>query len=980
MRAKKALLITAGAVAGALAVAAAAAFNSAVQTWAVRRAIARSNGPVSSIDRVSVGIGRASVRGMRVEVDEGVLVIPSAEAELGVVPALLGRGYHFTGLAARGWTLDLTASRLPGQRASGTGYPWFARAVSAALSLFNERADLSLDGVDLEGDVILPDETGRPAGKAHVIIAGGGLGVGQVGRFLCNATAVLDGPSAPVSTISVEATLSANLGASGKITRADLRADAKASGPQFPAGIGLSCAAWVARDAGKASYSVALIRGPERVAEFDAASPDGSLKMAGSWRLNLRDSDLAPFTLGRAIPSFFAAGAGAYEVDPSTGDVHASGKLDVEADRLGVAARVLGAMGHVALSADFDVARIGTSLRVSRLEARLAGSAPALSVRALQSFEFDPASGELKVADPSGDLVGISLRGIPLAWLKGPLPSLELGGGDLRGDFVLRAEEGRLALRTKLPLRASGVSLDAGGQPAARGLDLSAFVLADYAPQGWQFQLAPFEVRSEGLRMFSLEARFGRLAGADRAVKAAGSWSASLPVLLSLPAASALPRLSAGDASGSFEASLGSTREVRVKLEVRNLAAAPGSPAVLPAVTSEVRADFESGGRTTFGIPVHLDYGNRTADLALSGTVTSDSRGRHFDGTLEGTRFIRSDVEAFGALFGRDGALPGAADARAAPGRQPVPFWPAIRGRVALKFEDVSLPRVDLRNVRGTLALDPSSLALEGGSAGFADSSAARVDAQIGFSPGDDRPYALRATVSLSNVDSAPFFTEVSPDRPPAVEGRFDVVSHLTGSGTGPGDLLDRAQGDLRLSSKDGRFRALQTDIVDSIKQTPSKLVGALDSVTSLFGKKSENLATALVDSAKEISEIHYDQMGVAAERGPDMDIRLTEITLIAPEERLSGRGKITYAEGVPVRGQALSVDLEMGARGHLAKILDLVGLLKEEQDPLGYRPLTQPVHLGGTLRSIDQSQWKDMLVQASLRKGSGLFDKLLGR
>jgi hypothetical protein len=110
------------------------------------------------------------------------------------------------------------------------------------------------------------------------------------------------------------------------------------------------------------------------------------------------------------------------------------------------------------------------------------------------------------------------------------------------------------------------------------------------------------------------------------------------------------------------------------------------------------------------------------------------------------------------------------------------------------------------------------------------------------------------------------------------------------------------------------------------------------------------------------------------------MDIRLTEITLIAPEERLAGKGRIAYAEGTAVPDQALSVDLEMGARAHVAKALDLVGLLKDGQDDLGYRPLNQPVHLGGSLRAIDPSQWRETLLQASLKKGGGLFDKLLGR
>ena len=48
--------------------------------------------------------------------------------------------------------------------------------------------------------------------------------------------------------------------------------------------------------------------------------------------------------------------------------------------------------------------------------------------------------------------------------------------------------------------------------------------------------------------------------------------------------------------------------------------------------------------------------------------------------------------------------------------------------------------------------------------------------------------------------------------------------------------------------------------------------------------------------------------------------------------------------------------------------------MLKEGRDELGYTQLYQPIHLGGTLRNIDHSQWKEMLIQAPLRKGGGLY------
>jgi hypothetical protein len=976
MRARGIILVSA-AVAGLLALALAAAFLPPVQLWAARRAVASLAGPDATVGGASLGFGRVTLTGVRIETDGAVLTLPRVDADMPVAAALMSRAYHVSRLSARGWTLDLTRPGRGGSSAEARGYPWIANALGSALAAFNVRADVSLDGAELEGDVVFPGEAARPAARAHVEVTGGGLGEGRDGRFQCRGRAGVDDPRSPVSSISATAVLTASMDRAGVFTRAELSADATASGREFPSGISLSGAASASRTGGKESYSVSLVRGTSTIVSLQAEGPDSSLRMEGSWKLDVRDTDLAPFALGRVLPEFYVAGGGSYEFDPSTGDVHAAGKLRASADRLGAVARALAPLGHVDLVADFDMARLASSLRVARLDTTLSGASPVAAVRALQSFEFNTSTGVLRVANPTDDLVGISVRGVPLSWLRGVMPRLELAGGDVQGELVMRAEEGRLVLRTRAPLTTSGASLSVSGRSLASGLELTAFVLGDYAPQGWQFQLAPFAVRSDGIKILSLEARFGRLAGAGRAIKAAGSWSASVPMVLALPAASALPRLSGGDASGSFEANLDATTEVRVKMALQGLAS-PAEPSVtLPSLTSDIRADFEPGGRVRFAVPVHLEYGARVADLMLSGAVAPGPRGASVDGELSGTRFLADDLAAIAVLSGSGNAA--AAPGSPAAAGAPAPFWPPVSAKLAVKLEDVEFPRVELRDVRGTLRVEADSLALEGGSATVGDGSAARVDAKVAFSPGVPRPYAVTASVSIDNVDSAPLFRAINPNRPPDVEGRFDLTSHFSASGAGIPEILDAAQGAVRVSSRDGTFRALRTDIVDSIRQAPSKLVNALDTVTSLFGKKTENIGTALVSSAKELSEIHYDQMSISAERASDMDIRFTEITLIAPEERLKGTGRIAYVEGTPVRDQPLSVDLEMGVRGQLGKFLDLVGMLKEGQDALGYTQLYQPIHLGGTLRNVDQSQWRDMLVQAPLRKGGGLFDKLLG-
>ncbi len=990
MRAKRTLKTVTATLAGAAALAVAAAFCPPVQTWAARRVLASVAGPGASIAGASAGWERVSLTGLRLDMDGAVLEVPSAEARVGVLSALLGGRITVTSLVAKRWTLDLTrpaqaVQAAPGAGGTPAGSSWARRTLGAAFSAFNVPARASLDGVDLEGIVVLSDQAGRPMSNALVVVTGGGLSSGSEGRFQCSLTAVLSDASAAVSSLRVLGTLSTAMDAAGTFTRADLKMDATARGRQFPNGIGLSGLASASRAAGAVSYAFTLQRGSETIASVDARSNGGPLRVAGSWHLNLKDTDLAPFALGRALPAFDAAGEGRYEVDTANGDLHAVGKCGVSADRLGVVSADLAVLGRVELVADFDMARAGNSQRVDRLEAHLAGSAPVASVLALQPFEFNAETGELKVARPSGDLVGISVTGIPLGWLKGPLPWLDAAGGDFPGEFAMRADNGRLALRTKAPLAASNVSLAREGKAVASGLDLSAFVLADYAPNGWQVQLAPVTVRSEGVELLSLEARFGKLAGSDDPIKAEGSWSVSLPALMAQPVASAIPGIAGGDASGSFTASLGATRGVRIKVALSGLVSSGPGGGALPSVGADVSVDLDPAGLATFVVPLKLSYPERAADLVLSGTVASDPGGRVVVAAVSGGRLAIEDLGVVAVLCGARLRNSEPAPSPGIPGPvQPhddTPFWPARRGRVSVRVDNLTFPRVEVADVQGALELDPRSLELAGISAKYGDACRLRLAGKVSFSPGEAKAYSLQSTLTVTGLDSAPFFRAIHPESPPVVEGRFDLTGQLTSTGVGVRDLVERIQGECRLSSRSGIFRALHAGAIEPLRQNQSKIEDALDTVTSLFGKKADKTFDAIVDSAEGLSDIHYDQMNVVASRGDDLDLHFTEISLIAPEEHLTGTGTVTQVDGVSIRDEPLSVDLVLAVRGRLETLMGIVGMLKEGGgDELGYTPIYQPIHLGGTLRDIDQSQWRDMLVRAPLRKAGGLFDKLLGR
>src|SRR5205823_2759960 len=121
-----------------------------------------------------------------------------------------------------------TSTNNPSSSAAST-----ARAFAGIFGQLQLPVDLSLDGVDFEGEVILPDAQGR----AKLILTGGGLGAGREGKFDLKADATLTDPE--VSATSLRGALAARMDTPRTFTRISAKFDAAAMGAKFPSGVKL---------------------------------------------------------------------------------------------------------------------------------------------------------------------------------------------------------------------------------------------------------------------------------------------------------------------------------------------------------------------------------------------------------------------------------------------------------------------------------------------------------------------------------------------------------------------------------------------------------------------------------------------------------------------------------------------------------------------------------------------------------------------
>jgi hypothetical protein len=993
MKVVRVLLFGALAVLVLLAIAVAVAFTSGFQTWAARKAIASQPGLAVSLGRVSAGLSHVQVEQVRFAQAGVTLTVPSVDADLSVISAA-SKDVKIQRLTAKGWTVDLTSST-PGATAPAPLSPAApAQAAAAAFQgVFNQLklpVDLAIDAIELEGEVILPVSDGQPPARIHLKLSGGQLGAGREGQFTFSASAAL-APTAPVNALSANGTLAAAMDTPRTFSRLAAKIEAEARGPQFPQGTKLSAALTAGQANAGESYTVVLEASDRKLLAVQADYPAGGVRSAGgkplqgSWMLDMADRDLAPFALGRPLPVFVAKGEGKFDADAALTSISASGRLALSLDKLGVMRPELDSFGAIKAAFDFDLVHEKDVVRVASLTAEVSGARPVLAVKSLQPFEFNFQTGAPKAADPTKDLLSIDLQGVPLAWAQAFAPAgFALSGGDVRGAFALGVRNASAAaLRATQPLTLTNLGVSQGGKPLVQAIDLSLKLSADYTNQGWQAELSEVTARGAGTTtaLLTLEAKAGRLAGADQPIKATGQWTANLVPLLAQPAATGLFVLTGGRGSGDFAASLGSKQEIQAKIALTGLTVDPKtSAATLPTVNLGVRADIASDGKITLNAPVQLERDGRKSDLTLDGTLAKNAAGLNINGRVTSTFLAVEDAQLLAVPLASKPAQPVVAGKP--PAKDTLPFWNGVSGEIALSLKKISYQQsFEATEVGGTLRIDAGSIKIDGARAGLGEGSDLKLNGNVVFDAKAKEPYSLKADLAVNNFDSATLFKAINPGKTATIEGKFNVTSQLAATALTPADLADRASGTFQLSSKGGTCRLLEADLSDKIQRTQSTVstIGGL--LAAATGRERiadyANRTQIVTEVANDWKEIPFDQLNVVVRRDNDLNIILQDFTLISPTKRVTGTGEIKHVDGTPLLGQAIDLRLQLSAQGKTADLMNRASLLNGQKDNLGYVGFITPIRISGTLENPDTSEFRNALLKAA---GSSLLNNLLGR
>lgn len=1001
------LVVAVAAVFGALAL-----LTPPLQTWLAQRQLHQRLGPGATIDSFWMGFGELDVENARWERDGVALTVPTLEAKLPVSRAFWNRQLAVKSLSAKGWTLDLSgrgaAPPPPAADTAGSGAPAgqsapapipepakpaappLSRIVVEGLRLVLSDwplpMDATIDGIELEGDIVVNAGAGSDPVPIHVKAHGGGFSAGGPGELTVEAEAAfLDADAVPLF-YNVRSRIRGAITPVHSLAGTEVNADVTVKGGSLAAEA-LEFSLQVARDAsapGGDRYAVGLLRGGRPLVSSAVAYRKGTDRLEGTWAVQLSEPEMA--ALGPLLPvaGGALAGEGNLDADAALNRVHASGRLRGTGERLTAFSLPLDRFGVRGWEVDFDATDEGAALRLTRLQVSLLADRPVVAARSLQPVTFSRKTNAVEVPDPKADVAEMTVEGLALNGLPATPGGFAMQGARVSGGVRISRDERGWRMQTSKPLEASGSTLRRGEAVLGRDLELTADVSALWSDRERTVRLSPLIFRRAGRDWIRADATVTKAAAPAQPLSLAAKLDVDLRPFAEETRSPLLQALEVNRMAGDISVTFGELTRI-----AGNLTGTGTDPE--RRLASAFSVDTDRYGGVAFHLPLTLTWGARVSDIAADGTWTPPSSGnpvnlrlsaKHAD--LEQLRWLAGPL----AVLVGGGATPQPETAAGTPmsaGKDDQPFWGRRPGQIMLGLDQLQAGEDLLKEVRGSMTLDARGVQLKYGGYLAPDGNLTPLEGELRFDPAAADPYALRLTFDPVTVDAAPLFGKPAEGQDAVFHGKFSVTSTVVGNGKTLADLLGRTEQEYRLSSQNGIVRLLKTHVTVTGPEASKPLADTAGRVGSalgsFFGAKGLNdsgarkvnpTTQAVFDLSYGVAEIGYKDLSLTARRGAEGDVRIADLVMTAERSRLRGNGRMTPIAGKPLRAWPFSVELTYAAHAEMADILAKTGLPVGAKDKDGWVELTRPFHFAGTLQAVDTSEWRDLLLKAAEKPMEG--------
>lgn len=960
------------------------AYSPVVQTWYVQRLLARQKGFHGSVDSVWGGFSQTRLEGLRLQRGNATLTVPVLDIGFPIVQWMRTGKIVPRSIVAKDWVLKF--DRSAGGQPSGETEPNSSteptvnseqsaiKWVSEALSHWEFPTDVAIDSVDLEGDVTFVAPETR-ASTIHVVLKGGGLTRGATGTFAVEASVMDERLS--LYPLPVRGELKIAMETPRRIGRVEW---VGTIGPTREGTFGtmpytVEFGATPGADSGR--YRLALARAGRHLIEVSAHSSPTNAKLVGDWKTDWQAADLSTVEVLRKWQIEVLDGAGKFDADPNFSRMRITGRMRASGRHWEVLAPWFGRVGQSEMSADFEVERLGDVLAFGRCEVAVRGAQLDAKAHLLRPVKLDWAKVKIATGDATSDWLEGEVRGVPLAWFSDSIRGVTFAGGAVTGGFLVGGAGDKLVVRSKTPWTVHDVSVRHGETLLAHDLDVSATIEAQTTRSdgAWQVTVAPMTFSHGGTALARIDGKASRAAGDGKPVALAGRWSADIAAIVAHGVVPRTGGVTVRSAAGDFSGTITGYVDLQGKFT-----AIGHNPT--HTVNGTVLADFYPDGTVAFTVPLNFSLGRSTSDLQMDWEWRGDApergvvlklKGKYV--ALDALRLVAKPLATFGQRV-----VPGPSG-----GQADLPFWGDWSGRVSADFERMGLAHGDLVDVGGELKFERGKVELLAGHGGPERRSLSEVQGMLTFDPTRASRYELHATTADASRDAESIFGPTPKDGESLVVGRFAVERSLVAKGADPTELMARREEVFKVSGKNGIVRMLAAGVSQALPSAPegSRAINALDDVGSaigrLFGSKgSLSSGVVKVDAATEavldldldLAEVGYDRLAFTAIRRADGTIGISDFDLVSPDLHVTATGEINPGKGAALVGERpVSLEMRFGAKGRIGDLMEKAGLLSGTKDAAGYRWVAGSFRAGGTLKHLDQTEWRAKLVEAAMRK-----------
>ena len=599
------------------------------------------------------------------------------------------------------------------------------------------------------------------------------------------------------------------------------------------------------------------------------------------------------------------------------------------------------------------------------------------SATSLREFSFDPIAAVVTAGAGAAEFARVSVGKFDLGPLLPVRSGVKVAVNLAPGDFVFSSDGEKITLRATTPLKLTDLSVVRNGRLLATRLSIEANpTLVVGGGSGLRVQSGDVVWRAaDGSTL--LTAKSDASTSATDGVKVSASFQLELPALASQPMFAEATAVVQGRASGELRAVLnGPAAQIEARVTLNNLVAREGNRP-LPIANLSLRAIAKADGKISVQMPLLVDRVGQRSDLNLSAELEPAGNAMRVAATLTGEKVELDDALGLIAVFFAPLTADRSTPTPSAAAGVPVdlqPAWAMITGTMLLDVKSVTKGKDwSMTALTGRVNIDPAQLKLEKLEASFGEKGRLRAKAALLFN-GGARPYQLTGDFALTEFDVGNLFKAFDPGRAATIEGVFAVAGKFQGAGATLPDLGQRTQGKFELTSRQGVFRGLKR-AADKVSNTTKAVELGASVLGSLFGqekiaKAADKLAgqAYFIDQlAASLGELPYDQFSVQLTRDESLNVVLDNVSLISPDIRLLGRGRVTHVEGKPLMDLPLVAELSLSGRGKIEQNLAKIGVLDGTRDELGYAKLKMPVTVGGTLGRPDPSPFFVRLARGKL-------------